>query len=297
VTRGKALVALAALLCVLVPASPALAADIGPDDEVVVTGRVTIPEGRHVDRVWIGDGRVDIAGHCEGDVIALDAPVHVSGVVDGNVIALAKRITLAPSAEINGDIVYVDKRPVIPDGATVHGEVRDLDATDLSIPFGAFLLLQLAIWVAVTLSSLALGLALLWLAPRAADAAFAVAGSAPSQAIGWGAALFFGLPLAAVVALATLVGIPFGLTVLLALLPLWAIGYVTSAWLLGRALVNGPRSRAVVFLAGWGIMRAIALVPLLGAVAGFGATVFGLGVLTLLLRQARSPERALASDA
>ena len=35
----------------------------------------------------------------------------------------------------------------------------------------------------------------------------------------------------------------------------------------------------LAFLAGWGILRVIALVPFLGGLAWFGATVFGLGAL------------------
>jgi cytoskeletal protein CcmA (bactofilin family) len=289
VPARRGLLALAALVVALFLPAPARAADIGPDDEVLVTGTVKVPKGEHVDRIWIVDGKVQVAGHSEGSIVAISAPVRISGTVDGDVIGLAKRITLTPSATINGDLIYADERPIVPAGATVYGEVRHLDATDLSIPFGAFIAIHIAIWLAVTLSSLALGLALLWVAPRVADAAFDVARTDPGPAVAWGAGCFFGLPLVAIVALVTLVGIPLGVTVLLALLPLFALGYVTSGWLLGRALVTKPQGgRLGPFLAGWGILRAIALVPFLGGLAGFGATVFGLGVLTVALWRARA---------
>ena len=93
------------------PPAPARAADIGPDDEVVITGTVNVPKGEHVDRVWIVDGIVNVAGHSEGSIVALRAPVRISGIVDGDVIAIAKPITLTPSAQVNGDIVYADERP------------------------------------------------------------------------------------------------------------------------------------------------------------------------------------------
>jgi hypothetical protein len=57
--------------------------------------------------------------------------------------------------------------------------------------------------------------------------------------------------------------------------------------------VKPPRGRIPAFLAGWGILRVIALVPGLGALAWFGATVFGLGALMIALwrsrRTAQSP--------
>jgi hypothetical protein len=73
-----------------------------------------------------------------------------------------------------------------------------------------------------------------------------------------------GLTLAAIVAVVTLVGIPFGIGLLLALLPLLAIGYACAGWLLGRSLVGPPRAPALAFLAGWGTLRALALLPFAG---------------------------------
>jgi hypothetical protein len=281
----------AAVLVVALGAAPAQAADIGPDDEVVVTGMVTVPKGKSVDRVWIVDGTVDVAGHSEGSVVAVRAPVRISGVVDGDVIGLTKPITLTRSAQVNGDILYTDERPVIPPGAEVYGDVQKVDALDVSVPFGNFAALHVAIWLAVSASTLVLGLVLLWAAPRAADSVAAARGAA-GPAIGWGAALFFGLPLAALVALVTLVGIPLGVMMLLALLPLWALGYVTAAWLLGRSVAGTERPRIAAFLAGWGILRAVAFIPFLGALAAFAATIFGLGVLAVALWRARSPVTA-----
>ena len=289
----KALALPAALLVVLLAAGPAGARDIGPDDEFVVSGKVRVPREEHADRIWIGEGEVDVEGWSAGSIVALHAPVRISGRVDGDVIGFSERITLTPRARVYGDIIYTGKRPIIPAGATVSGDVRHIRGGDLSI-LGAFAAIHLAIWLAVTLSSLALGLLLLWAAPRAAEAAFAIAGEASGPAIGWGAALFFGLPVAAIAALVTLVGIPLGILVLLALVPLWALGYVTSGWLLGRALVGPPRDRLPAFLAGWGILRAIAFVPFLGILAGLAATVFGLGVLAVALWRARE-EPALAT--
>ena len=99
--------------------------------------------------------------------------------------------------------------------------------------------------------------------------------------------MFFGLPAVAVLLMITLLGLPLGIALLLALLPIYAIGYTTSAFLLGRAIVKPPTSRFLAFLAGWAILRVIALVPGLGVLAWFGATVFGLGALGIALWRSR----------
>ena len=49
-----------------------------------------------------------------------------------------------------------------------------------------------------------------------------------------------------------------------------AIAYVSSAWALGRALVR-DRGRVVAFLAGLAILRALAILPVLGALVGLAA--------------------------
>ena len=59
-------------------------------------------------------------------------------------------------------------------------------------------------WIAVSVSTLVFGLLLLWLAPRALEAAFAAARSRLGATVGWGLLLFFGLPILAVIALVNL---------------------------------------------------------------------------------------------
>jgi hypothetical protein len=278
------------VLVLLLVAPAASARDIGADDEVVITGTVRVPRGEYADRVLIADGRVEIDGTVDGVVLALDAPVHIGphAEVDGDVISLSQPITLEPGARINNDLVYFDDKPVVPRGAIVFGDVRRVGTGDLSLPFGAFLV-HTAIWVAFTLSSLALGLLLLWLAPGVAPAAFAVARERAGPAIGWGIGLFLGLPVAAIAAVLSLVGIPLGAVVLLGLAPLYALGYVVSAFVLGRAILPESRGHLAAFLAGWGILRIVGFVPGLGVLAWLAATVFGLGALTVALWRSRGP--------
>ena len=95
-----------------------------------------------------------------------------------------------------------------------------------------------------------------------------------------------GLPIVAVIAMVTLVGFPLGLGLLLALGLIYAIGYVAGAWVLGRRVASGA-SPILAFLAGWGILRVIALIPFLGGLASLVATVIGLGAIVVAGRRAR----------
>jgi hypothetical protein len=116
-------------------------------------------------------------------------------------------------------------------------------------------------------------------------------------AIGWGLLLFFGLPILAVLALVTLVGIPLGLGLLAALALIYALGYGATAWIVGRRILREPTAWILAFLVGWGILRVLALVPILGGTVWFAAVTFGLGVLAVANWRARFTTRtAVASS-
>ena len=292
-------VALALLILGLAPASAAGQTANGSErgDRVVITGPVSIDRGESVDDVVVIDGPVSVAGRVRGDLVVVSGRLAISGTVDGDVVAVAERATLAPGARIGGDLVYGDERPRVPGDATVEGDVKRVNFDDVADPAGFFG--AAALWIAVSVSALVLGLVLLWLAPRALEAAFAAASTSLGSTIGWGLLLFFGLPILAVIALVTLVGIPFGVALLLALLPLYAIGYTTSAWLLGRRLVGPPRGRVLAFLAGLAILRVLAIIPILGGIVWWAATVVGLGALIVATWRARHgyPERTRPAPA
>ena len=99
------------------------------------------------------------------------------------------------------------------------------------------------------------------------------------------------MPLLAILALVTLVGIPFGVALLLAAIPVLLVAYATSAWIVGRRVLrNRSTSPWVALLAGWGILRVLALIPVAGGLVGLAATVVGLGALAVALWQARRPD-------
>jgi hypothetical protein len=277
----RAAVLVISIVAALAAAGPAHA----ENDQVVITGDVVVERGQTVGDVVIIDGSVRVLGRVTGDVIAVSAPVRINGPVEGDVVGLAERVVIGPGGRVNGDLSYADKSPVVTVPGAVGGKTEKLDFDDWFAPLGV--VAWIALWLAMSISTLLLGLALLWLAPRALEAALEIARTKTGPAIGIGLAVFFGLPAVAVLLLITLLGLPLGIALLLALLPIYAIGYTTSAFLLGRAIVKPPTSRFLAFLAGWGILRVIALIPVLGGLAWFGAAVFGLGALAIALWRSR----------
>jgi hypothetical protein len=182
---------------------------------------------------------------------------------------------------------------VVASGATIGGTTKRLQTNTNWEGFGWAG--KLAWWLAVSISTLVVGLLLIWLIGRGASTVLEAGRTRIGPSIGLGLLLFFGLPILAIIALVTVVGIPLGLGLLAALLLIYALGYSATAWILGRSIVREPTTWVVAFLVGWAILRVVALVPILGGLVWFAAVVIGLGALALAIWRARSASQATAA--
>lgn len=286
--RRASSLALIALAALALPAvAPAQTANNEEDAIVVISGDVTVPRGETVDGVYIASGDLRLAGRVDGDVVLFAGDATVSGRIDGDLVTFGGQARLLPRAYVGGDVTYGDERPIVASSAIVRGDVNEEDWDDSAafLPFvGAFVL-----WLGMTVSMAILGVLLLLIAPRAADALYTRSRERVGPVIAIGIAIGICLPLVAGLALVTLVGIPLGVVVGLALLPIAALAYVVAAYALGRRLVGEPRNRLWAFLAGLAILRALALIPFLGFLVGLAAVVFGLGLLGAAIGAAREP--------
>jgi hypothetical protein len=242
--------------------------------------------------VFHGSSTVD--GTVDGSLTAFDAPVTISGRVNGDVVVFNGRVELRSGANVSGDIVSQDD-PVVASGATIGGERRRVQTNVNWEGFGWAG--RLPWWLAVSVSTLVVGLLLVWLLGRGAAWIPEASRTGIGPAIGWGLLVFFGLPILAIIALVTLVGIPLGLGVLAALGLIYALGYSASAWIVGRRILREPAAWILAFLVGWGILRVLALIPILGGLVWFAAVVFGLGALLVAIWRARSTSRAAPAAA
>jgi hypothetical protein len=253
------------------------------DGSVFVHGKVT-------DYVVVGNGDLVVSGRVTRGVVVVNGNAVISGRVGGDVVALTGRVTVTRTGSVGGDVVS-RRDPRIARG-TVDGQVRSVDLrgifTGIIIGFLAYL------WLAVSISIALLGLVFVGLLPRAADTA-AAAGKRIAASFGWGALIGIVGPMVAALVLATVLGIPLGLTMLSGLNVLAPLGYVTACLIFGRWFVKGPTNRARIgaFFAGFGILRALALIPGLGLVIWFVVCVYGIGAVSMAAWYGGHPARAV----
>ncbi|MEX0993547.1 MAG: hypothetical protein WDZ37_06085 [Solirubrobacterales bacterium] len=252
------------------------------ENQVVLTGTLDVPKGYAVENAVVIDGDANVAGQVTEDLIVVNGRATISGTVDGDVVTLSDRAVLTRRGCVAGDLIYGDEKPVVPASATVEGEVRSFETSDIGDELAsALIVLGILLLVGAALSTLLLGLLLLWLAPRVAEAVLEPAGSSVGPSIGWGVALALGVPILGVLLAVTVIGIPLGFILLLLLIPLYVVGYVTSQWLVGRMILGPPHRPWVSLLVGWAVLTVASLIPFIGSLTGVAAVVYGLGVLAV----------------
>ena len=287
----------AALFFGVLLAAPA-SAQTGTDrlnghDQVVLSGPLVVAKGETVDTVVLFHGTATIDGTVTKSVVVFDGPTEISGHVQGNVVVFNGAVTVRSSARIDGNLV-TSEVPTVEPGATVIGQQQRVGARFNAGAIG--IASRIAWWIGYSLSTLALGLLLLLFAPALDGAIVRAARRSTGASIGFGAAVFILLPIVAILFLVIVITIPLGLFMLLGLGLLYTVGYVAGAHAIGRLLVKAPAPRFLAFLAGWGILRALGLIPVLGGLAWIVASIFGLGVLWVAGRRAAAepiPAQAL----
>jgi len=284
---------LAAFVVVLVLAVPASAqgstTDVAPRDQIVLNGQLIVPQGQTVDTALIFHGPATIDGTVTSSVVVFDGRTDISGHVVGDVVVFNGAVTVRSGAQIGGDLVTTDT-PTVQPGATITGQRQRVDARFNAGDIG--FASRFVWWIGYSVSTLLLGMLLLLIAPALDGAIIRAFRERMGASIGLGAAIFFLLPLVAVLFLVVVVAIPLGLFLLLALALLYSVGYVAGAHAIGRMIVKQPTSRFLAFLVGWGIVRVLGLVPFLGGAVWTLVSIFGLGVLWVASRGAQAVDSA-----
>jgi hypothetical protein len=283
--RRAGIVATLATVAIVGGGGSAAAADgrgLDRDDQIVLNGRLVVPTDESVGSAVILNGPARIDGTVDETLFVLNGRADIAGSVGEDVVVINGAVVVRSGAHVGGDIVS-RSAPTIESGATVDGELRGVGTRFDAERFG--FASRLIWWIGYSASTLFLGLLLLLLFPAFDGATTRVWRERTGEAVGLGAAAFFLIPVAGLIFLATIVGIPLGLFLFLGLALLYTIGYVAGTLVLGRLLVRPPATRFLAFVVGWAILRLVGLVPILGWFVWLIVSLIGLGTLAVAARR------------
>jgi hypothetical protein len=248
----------------------------------VAGGDIEIGADEQADAVIVIDGDALIAGTVNSLVVVGGTATVTGATLDG-VAIINGSLELGAGTTILGDIGQLNSEVVQAEGVEIGGTINDL-AGDVAV-FGAFIgLAALAIWIGVGIATLVVGLLLAGLAGRQTRSATSLIRQEPGKTFLVGLLAVIVPPVLAVLAMATIVGIPAGLGLLIVVWPLVAfIGYIVAAiwlgqWLLGRREGATPADRPYAAAAvGLAVAFVLGLIPLVTAVL----SILGLGAVVL----------------
>jgi cytoskeletal protein CcmA (bactofilin family) len=267
-----------------------LIADAVGEDVVATGGTVRLAHDARVGgRVWLAGATVEVGGHVRRTLVAAAATVRLAGRVDGDVTLVGRRIEIGPTARIAGNLTYTSPQDAqIDPAAQIRGAVTHRHAETATRIARVIRVVVGLVWVASLLGVMAVGVVLLGLFPRFTRLAASTIAREPWTSLGLGVAVLVVTPIAALVLVLTVIGLPIALmlTALYAVAPL--LGYLTAGVFLGdlgtRWAFRRPNASTgwrilslILALLGLALVR---LVPVLGTAIGFLALVMGLGAWT-----------------
>jgi cytoskeletal protein CcmA (bactofilin family) len=243
---------------------------------------------------------VYIKGHIDRNLDVSAETVAIAALVGGDVKIHARNIIFAPGATIEGKLIWSSpNEPDIPEEAIIRGGVQgSVDKTwhsegvlnwaspFRSAPRAAILASEAAGRLMVALSAFALGLLLAFIAPFYVDRATEVLRDRWAASFGWGVLTLVLTPIAAVLLMLTIIGIPLGFLLLLSMPILCLWGYTMGAAGLGATVLRITKKGGRIWALAVGLLglTLIAFIPVIGWIAGASATLLGLGATALASR-------------
>jgi hypothetical protein len=283
----RRLILLVVFIAVVMPASVSAQ---GPNDEdedsavILLNSDAFIAADETVENLVVISADAVIEGTVTGSLVVIEGDATISGRVGDSVTVISGDINLLDTAvvdnvhSVRGDLIRAP-------GATVTGDIDESDFTGFWAAIGV---LSVILWVGVTIAAVVAGIVFALIGGRQLRAAATLMTGEAVNAIVGTVFLWVGLPILAVLALITVVGIPLGVGILIFLIPvLGVLGYLVAATRIGSfatgALKADAASRPVVaVLIGVIVLQLVLLIPVIGAVLVIVASIWGAGSLAFI---------------
>jgi cytoskeletal protein CcmA (bactofilin family) len=265
-------------------------------DMLVFGGSVNVEQSAQVGRDLVaGAGMLLVSGTVARNAFLGGGEVTIGGTITGDVEVQAEALTVLPSAKIQGRLKYTtDGAADIQSGAQI-GSVERVARPAQPRRFYRPVAFRFAGRVVEALWLLAIGLVALAVAPRGVPRVVERLDRNFGSSLLTGFILLVVVPVAAFVALFTVVGIPLSIAVmLLYLATLYPAQIFTGKWLGDLVLRRLNQSTPSPYLAmtlGIALLVVVAAVPFLGWLVRLAALAAGFGALWAAVWSAREARR------
>lgn len=288
---------LAVLALVLLPAA-AVAAEPGSEDVTDVlmrtNGPVHVVAGDTAHTVVVISDNATIDGTVTEQLVVIGGDATVTGTVRGSVVVVNGTLTLAGTSVVDHDARIIHGTLVREAGATVNGTVHEQGWVVISAGFIALF------WIAITVVVVVAGLLFAAAGGKQLTGAAGLITGKPGETVLMALIIGVALPVAAVLAFVSVVGIPLGIGILFFLTPaVWFLGYLTTGAALGGTMLRakwmaGEEGKHPYLAVTLGVLtlQIVGFVPWIGGLAVFTAGAVGAGALVYRVWQQLHGTRA-----
>jgi len=233
-----------------------------------------------------------VSGRVNGDVKGGAGEVTITNEVGGDVEVTVDKLTITSTANIEGNVVYTSENEAsIQSGARLGGSTTHKmpEKPAVPAPFAGIQGKLLGF-----LMILAAGIIVILLATGRMSAMADSIRTKPWPSLGWGALALFVTPIAALIVIITIIGLPVGLIALVLYGIAVYLSQIPIGFLIGRLIIrrNGEiESRGLMIGAlalGLVILLVLSLIPYVGGLVGLLTIVFGLGSLVVSMARSRA---------
>jgi len=251
--------------------------------------------------LMVAGGMVQINGPVHGSLNAAAGELRLNSLVEENVMANIDRegrLILQSNADIGGDLTYTwDKQVIMEDGAVVSGDV--VKKAYKSGKKGAWSkkdtgeLLSKGYWGMKLFSFAALllvGLIIIAIWGRFSEKVAEKSMTKFGTSIGVGFLVLILTPLAFIVLMITIIGIPLALIAMTVYILLFYLCKVFASLMIGHLILKGLFKQKKVdkylgFLVGLFVLSLIGLIPFLGGLVWFVVTLAAMGAFILIAKE------------
>lgn len=261
-------------------------------------GRVELDEEARVEgNAWLAGSRVDVAGWVGGNLRAAGRKVEISGEVKGDVHIDGIEVKISPTAVIHGNLTYraPEQAKIHPD-AKISGDVTFIQSASPTNAVGVVFAAIGSGLVITLVAFIVLGAVQTLVFPEFSLAVSRLGLTEPWKALGVGIGAVILTPFVIALLVPTLIGLPLAVVLGSFYIILLALGFVTTALIVGRKGLtllgknwdSSAWGRTGLIAIGLLIVTVFAIIPFLGALVIFGTLSLGAGSLILQITRRRS---------
>jgi hypothetical protein len=239
-------------------------------------------------------GNITLSAPVAGDVTLGSGNTTVSTTIGGNMETAAGKLLLTPGARISGNLTYWSNNLAdIQTGATVSGSISRMDVPRTAEISGnreeiaknvtaGITGLIMAVRIIGLISSLIIGLLVFNIFPVYAGNVAVRFVSQPWKSMGIGFLVAVTVPVAAIMLVFTVVGMPVAFFIFVMYLILMYLAQLVTALSVGQLILNQFNRKAAiswVFILGISVYFLVSLVPFLGKFILFFANLISVGAI------------------